>query len=96
VTAERGHPNPNPHIPLESMTGAQMPEPLAWLTAQVIDSLVIDGHRFTGVDHRSEEHDGRVHVICSAEDGTSILLDYDPSDGTEPVNYALFPAERSA
>jgi hypothetical protein len=75
------------------MAGSQMPEPLAWLTAHVVDSLLIDGHRFTTVNHRSEEHDGRIHVVCSAEDGTSLLLDYDPSDSAEPVNYALLPNE---
>jgi hypothetical protein len=96
VSVERGQHDPNPRLPLERMTGTQMPEPLAWLTAHVIDSLQIDGHRFTSVDHRSEERDGRVHVVCSAEDGTLLLLDYNPSDNSEPVNSALLATEQTA
>ena len=79
----------NPHLPLERMAGSDIARPLAYLTALAIDSFRFDGHRFTSVDDRYESRDGRVKVVCGAEDGTRLLLDYNPTDSTEPLNFTV-------
>jgi hypothetical protein len=85
--------DPNPHLPIDQMTGVQLPETLAMLTSHAIDSFGFDTHRFTQVLSRSETQNGRVHVVCAADDGTSLFLDYDPTDNELPVTFVLTPPE---
>jgi hypothetical protein len=81
--------NPNPQITPEEMTGADITMPLAWLAGRMVDSLVVNGSRLVSVDHRFEEQDGMLHVICSDEEGSSHMFQYDPTDRSDPVRHLV-------
>lgn len=81
--------DPNPQITPEEMTGADITMPLAWLAGHMVDSLVVDGSHLVSVDHRFEELGGILHVICSDDDGSSHMFEYDPTDRSEPVRHLV-------
>jgi hypothetical protein len=86
---------PNPVIPIEQMSGAQMSEPFAWLSGHLVDSLVVADRHLVSVDHRYEGHDGAVQVLCTDSEGSTHLFEYDPTDHDTPVQHVLLGAEQT-
>jgi hypothetical protein len=76
------------------MTGPQMTTALAWLASHLVDSLVVDGSHLVSQDHRYEwrdDDDGSliVHMLCSDNEGTTHMLEFNPIDHTAPVQHVV-------
>lgn len=69
---------PDPEFSTDAISSTQMDQPFAWLMGRYVDSLIIDGHRLTGVTDMMRQQDGSMHVVCTTDSGSHHLFVYNP------------------